>query len=126
MSSMFVRFLMVGGTTTLIHYLILFILVRMAGVNEVTASTVGFVSSAVLNYWFNRSFTFQSNRRHTQALPRFILVALIGMLINAFVVWVAVLVLAFNLILGQLLATGCAMVWSFIANKLWAFSNPAP
>lgn len=125
MTIVFARFLLVGGTATLIHYLILFCLVRFAGLNEVLASTLGYSFSAAWNYLLNRSFTFRSDRAHKQALPRFMVVALVGLLINALVVWACLAVLGFPLIAGQLLATFCALFWNFIANKVWSFAAPS-
>ena len=65
------RFLLVGGTATAMQYAVLVALVRWAGVGPTLASCIGFVLSAVLNYALNRRFTFRSQARHAQALPRF-------------------------------------------------------
>ena len=59
--SQFGRFLLVGGFSTLLQYVILAFLVRTAGTDPVVASSIGYVLSAIVNYDLNYRLTFRSS-----------------------------------------------------------------
>ena len=68
------------------HYLVLIALVQGASLSAVPASTAGAIAGALVNYRLNHRYTFESDRAHGRALPRFALVALVGIAVNAAVV----------------------------------------
>lgn len=116
----FTRFLIVGGFSTLIQYLILVLLVQWAGVNAVLASSIGFLVSAFANYYLNYHFTFCSSNQHGTALIKFIILASIGLALNAFIMQVLVSIGIYYL-LAQVLATGLVLIWNFVGNSKWTF-----
>lgn len=124
MSHKFVRFLVIGGVATALHYAVFALCVFGFGMAPVPASSTGFLLSALLNYFLNRRYTFQSNRAHRQALPRFAITALMGLLWNA-------LLLAFFVRLGlfvwlaQVITTIAVLGWNFLVNARWAFNQRA-
>jgi putative flippase GtrA len=123
LAAQFFRFLGVGGLCTAIHYAIMAALVALGWMAPVAASTLGFSISAVLNYRLNHQFTFQSGRTHAAALPRFIIVALTGLLINGALVAFAVSALQLHYVLAQLIATAGTVVWNFAVARTWAFAH---
>ena len=64
----FIRFAKVGVVGTLVQYLALFVLVQWWDVYAIIASGFGFVLGTVVNYSLNYSYTFQSDRRHREAM----------------------------------------------------------
>ena len=118
----FARFVIVGVLATALQYLILIGLVRVAHMDAVLASSLGFALSACLNYWLNRRYTFRSGTPHSQALPRFMLVASSGLLINATAMW---LVSAHvHYLLAQAVASACTLAWNYFLNRIWTFATP--
>ena len=71
-------FACLGVIGTLGHYTVLVVLVQFWAVDPVFASSLGFVVGAVINYILNYHFTFQSRKRHSEALTKFLIVAIIG------------------------------------------------
>lgn len=118
-----VRFLMVGGLATVVHYAVLVLLVRAFSVEPVLASGSGFVISAALNYWLSHRYTFRSTRGHTTALPRFAMVATAGLAINQVVLGALVSLTAAHYLVAQVLATACVMAWNFVLGRMWTFGN---
>lgn len=114
-------FALVGGLATGLQYLLLFILVRFAGMAGPLASAIGFVVSAIFNYLANRYFTFRSQRSHQEALPRFMAVSLTGLAINTLVLWCALLALGDHILAAQLVATAVVFSWNYLVNKKWTF-----
>lgn len=118
----FVRFGGVGLIGTSAHYLVLLILVEALAQTPVFASSCGAVAGALINYILNRRITFASTRPHREALPRFLLVALAGLVLNA-VFMAAQLGMGVHYLLAQLVATALVLVFNFVANRLWTFKT---
>jgi putative flippase GtrA len=117
----FARFAVVGGTATATHYLVLVTLVSWSDVRPLTASLVGYVLSALLNYQLNHSFTFRSQRSHAFALPRFLCIALLGLILNGLLVWLTNEVLGAHYLVAQITATAVVLLWNYHANRRWTF-----
>lgn len=118
-----IRFVIIGGVATSVQYAILIVLVRFASSEPVVASTIGFAISAVLNYLANRRFTFRSRARHGDAVPRFVLVALVGLLINASILAVLHDAMGLHYLVAQVAATGATLMWNFWFNRIWTFAS---
>lgn len=119
----FARFLLVGGLATVVHYALLVTLVQSDAFGPVPASGVGFVCSAVLNYWLSHRYTFKSTQGHAVAIPRFVVVATAGLLINQAVVSATIGWLELHYFMAQVIATACVMTWNFILSRVWTFGG---
>jgi len=115
------KFLGVGGIATLIQYLILMSLVEITGLLPYIASTIGYMVSAILNYFLNYYFSFGSSANHISAITKFSVVASIGLLINATVVYISSEILYTNYIIAQVLATCIVTISNFLLLKNWAY-----
>ncbi|MEC5398003.1 GtrA family protein [Uliginosibacterium sp. H1] len=120
------HFLVVGAGATALQYILLGLFVEAFGMNAVLASALGYALSSLANYAANRRLTFQSDARHRDALPRFAVVALSGLLLNTVVMWVAHNLLDWHYLVAQVLATAVALVWNFILNRCWTFAPARP
>lgn len=114
-----VRFLLVGGSATLLQFLLLALLVEWLSVYPVFASAAAYSLSAMFNYWLNYHFTFTSRSRHWRTLPKFVLVALIGLTVNTGCF--ALLAIFFHYIPAQVVATGVTLVNNFILHQYWIY-----
>lgn len=112
-------FLAVGGVCTLGQYAAMALLIR-AGVPAVTASGIGFAGSAVLNYLLNRRATFRSDRPHRSAGPRFIAIALLGLLLNTLLLQLLTGA-GVALFSAQLLTTTGVLAWNYSIHGAWTF-----
>lgn len=117
----FIRFTGVGAIGTGVHYLTLIVLVQGAAAPPVPASVAGFVLGALTNYFLNYRYTFNSNHRHREAMTRFFVVALAGLVLNTLVMQLATGWLALHYLIAQVLATGMVLVWNFTGNRMWTF-----
>lgn len=117
----FGRFLLVGVVCTALQYGLLILLVEVFRLQPTPASTIGYIASSVVNYLLNYSFTFRSSADHRRALPRFLLIALCGLALNAAITYVGTAVMGLQYLLAQVLATGATLVWNFLVNLRWTF-----
>lgn len=113
----------VGAIGTLGHYLTLIVLVEIAAMQPVLASTAGFVVGALINYVLNYRYTFNSSKPHRQALLQFFIVAIIGAVLNSLIMYIGTVTLTLNYLLAQIIATGLVLIQNFILNKTWTFAS---
>jgi putative flippase GtrA len=121
--SQFLRFALVGATATLTTYLVLILLVEIWHMNVILASVLGYIAGIAVNYKLNYGFTFRSARQHRIVIPKFILVALVGLLLNTGLMYVAVIWVGIHYVLAQLAAVAIVLIWSFTINRLWVFTK---
>jgi putative flippase GtrA len=118
----FSRFLLVGGLCTGLQYVLLIALVEGAALSPTLASTVGYLASSAVNYLLNYSFTFRSAAQHRHALPKFVLISSVGLILNAAITFAGTALLGVqHYLLAQVAATCITLLWNFFANHRWTF-----
>jgi len=123
MKRQFLRFALVGTVATMTTYSVLIVGVENLHMNAVTASIAGYMLGMIVNYVLNYRYTFSSVQRHHVVLPRFVLVMVMGMLINAGVMYSGINWLGIHYMLAQLAAVAVVFMLSFTANRLWTFTT---
>ena len=123
MFKQFIFFASIGLIGTAGHYLTLITLVEWMTVIPAYATTFGFIVGALINYILNYHITFRSNKRHREALSKFLLIALIGALFNYTIMYLGTSYSQFHYIIIQLVATATVLLWNFLMSRLWAFSH---
>lgn len=119
----FMRFALVGGLCTGIQYALLAVGVEWLGLGAVTASTAGYLLSAIVNYLLNRRFTYGSNAPHKRLALRFVIVLVSGLALNALFMQLLHGYLQWHYVVAQLLATVGNLLWNFCAHRWWTFSR---
>jgi len=117
----FLRYAGAGIAGTVLQYALLVALVQFASMGAVLASTIGAIAGALVNYRLNHQFTFASDKAHGHALPRFALVAIGGLALNAIVLAVMLAFVTSHYLVAQVAATGAFLVAGFLANRSWTF-----
>jgi putative flippase GtrA len=120
-SVQFLRYALVGAAGTLAQYVILVVLVEAGWAGVVAASTLGAIAGALVNYALNRRYTFASDSPHVRSLPRFMLVAAAGIVVNAAVLALLERYTALPYLVSQVIATAFVLVAGFVANRTWSF-----
>src|SRR5690606_28898369 len=78
-----VRFVMVGGSATLLQFVLLFIFVEYGDLTYVPSAACSFPVSAIYSSLMNYSQTFASETSHVATASKFVLVAALGLAINS-------------------------------------------
>jgi putative flippase GtrA len=123
MNMQFLKFSLVGAAATLTTYAVLILLVEGLHQSAVPASVAGYLAGAGVNYVLNYRFTFNSKQAHQVALPRYLAVMAVGLVLNAGIMHIAVDRLAVHYLLAQLITVAIVLVWNFTLNRLWAFAR---
>jgi putative flippase GtrA len=121
LSAQFLSFAIIGVLGTGVHYLVLVMLVSGAGIAPVVATTVGAFCGAIVNYVLNYRLTFESRKRHAEALSKFLAVAGVGFVINAAIVAAGTRRTTWHYLVIQVIATALVLFWGFAANRMWTF-----
>jgi putative flippase GtrA len=82
---------------------------------------MGFSGGAMVNYFLNYYVTFKSTKSHHEAMIKFSIVAVIGLILNTLMMALAIEVFALYYLLAQVISTGLVLFWNFIGNRLWTF-----
>ncbi len=114
-------FAVIGVVATAVQYLLLVTLVESFGINPVLGSIIGFTVSALLSYRLNHFLTFGGTALHSTALPRFLIVAAIGLGLNTSVMVFFYTIIGVHYLISQVAATVIVFLWSFTGNRLWSF-----
>ena len=115
------RFGIVGITTALLYYGLLFAAVELLLVGPVTGSSIVYVIVIFANYLMHYSWTFAAANPHTTVLKRYLFMIACGFVLNLLFMYVGVTVLALNYLLVQAVAMGVVIVWNFVISSLWVF-----
>ena len=110
----------VGALATGAHYLVLIALVQLCGYSAWLGSAIGCLVGAAINYILNRRVTFRSGVPHARSLPKFAVVAALGMAINALIV-AGLVAVHVHYLAAQIVATGTVLGWNFVLNRSWTF-----
>ncbi|MFA6051001.1 MAG: GtrA family protein [Methylobacter sp.] len=124
MIAKFIAFSLVGVIGTLAHYSILYILTEFHGFNPVWASGWGALAGLIVNYVLNYSLTFKSQQSHVQTLPKFTLIASLGLCLN--LALMALLTHHLYYLYAQVVTTAVVLLWNFFANSFWTFQRDIP
>ncbi len=96
----------------------------------VAANTLSFTLAVLSNFTWNRLWTFPESRsrRKRRQLPQFVLVNVIGLMINTFVLLTVKALVSyvgvpdpFDYNLAKGTATIVVLFWNFGANRLWTY-----
>lgn len=118
-------FIVAGLGAAVAHYGVLVSLVEIARWTPVPATLCGYVAGGIVSYALNHRLTFTSRRQHRDAIWRFAVVAGVGFAITAALMALFVERWGLPYLPAQILTTGCVLVWSFVAHKLWTFADRA-
>lgn len=123
LSDQFLRYALVGIAAAIGHYGTLIGLVATGAAGAVAASLAGFVVGGVISYVLNRRFTFESDKSHAGAVPRFAAIAVAAFLMTGALMWAFTTFTPLHYLLAQLVTTGIVLVWTFFANRFWTFGG---
>lgn len=119
----FLKYSSVGVVATLSHYLLLFFCVELAHFPAPVSSGAGALTGALVGYYGNHRFTFRSLHHHHHPLPKFLVIATAGALLNIGIVWIGTFLFQFHYFLAQVIATGSVLLLTYRINQSWTFAS---
>ena len=116
-----VKFGIVGVLATLIDFGVMIALKEVAGLTPVVASTISFCVSLVFNYAASMRFVFvrRDDMGRAREFTIFVVLSLVGLGINALLMWLGTEVATFDYRLVKVFATAVVMLWNFVTRKVF-------
>lgn len=117
----FAKFGVVGVIAFVIDYGLLVLLTEVFGVNYLISATISFVVSVVFNYVASMRyvFTHKEDMSRRREFIIFIVLSVIGLIINDAMMWAGVDLLGISYLLVKIVATVVVAIWNFITRKIF-------
>jgi putative flippase GtrA len=116
-----IRFGVVGSVGAAIYFLTLWYMVERFNIPVLVATSISFLWVCLQNYVLHYSWTFRSEHAHGVALPKFLVMNILGFCLNWSVMYLGVKRLELNYLLVQVGATAAVVLWNFLVSSLWIF-----
>lgn len=118
-----IKFGIVGISNTLVNWIIFFILNHI-GVYYITANVIAYLIATANSYFWNSKWVFRFKKEESLKAPlRFILLNLIGLVLNSTILYLLVDLLNFSRMISLIIATGIVMIVNYFINKVWVFKE---
>lgn len=117
----FMKFGVVGVIAFVIDYGLLVVLTELFGVNYLVSATISFTVSVIFNYCASMRyvFTHKEGMSRTREFVIFVVLSVIGLLINNGCMWAGVELLGVHYLITKIFATAVVMVWNFVTRKIF-------
>ncbi len=116
------KFIIVGFSGLIIDFSITFLCKEKVLLNKYISNSIGFTIAASSNYFFNRIWTFNSNNSEVLIeFSSFLLVSIIGLLINNSTLYLIHTKMKINFYLAKFGAIFITTFWNFFANYFFTF-----
>ncbi len=115
------KFGVVGVIAFAIDYGLMVLLTEVFGVNYLISATISFAVSVTFNYFASMRYVF----KHKEGMSKrrefiiFVVLSLIGLLINDLIMWVGTGLFGISYLITKLVATFIVMVWNFVTRKIF-------
>lgn len=119
----FFRYLIAGGTASLIDIMILFVLYKTLGINYLIAAALGFLFGVATNYTINTLIVFESGGKKKTEFSIFALIGIGGLLWTELILWIFVDNFGVPVMISKLIAIVLVLNWNFFMRKKFVFKK---
>ena len=117
-----IRFGVVGVTALMVNWLVVAVLVPTLDMAPLLANVFAFLVAFQVSYWGHRSWTFNAwTLRHSQTLPRFLVVSCSSFLINEFLYFLLLEFTVLDYRTALLIVLAIVAMSTFLLSRKWAF-----
>ena len=121
-SSSYIKFALVGVMNTLLNWSIFFILTKVE-LYYIVANVIAYLIATIHSYFWNSIWVFKyNNGSKIKSSIKFIVLNIIGLLINTIILYVLVDIFNINKLISLMLTTVIVMIINYVANKVWVFN----
>ncbi|MDL2221591.1 GtrA family protein [Parabacteroides sp. OttesenSCG-928-N08] len=118
-----IKYGIVGVSNTLITAIVIWVLMKLFGVPDVTSNAIGYAAGVLNSFIWNRQWTFKSQSGWVQSAIRFGIVFAICYLLQLVVLLWLNKTLTIDPYYNQLIAMAFYTVINFIMNKFYTFKS---
>ena len=120
------RFATVGAFATVFHVLVAFAARFGFGLDVQISNFFGFLAAVTFSYFGHARITFEASGSHRIQVPRFVLVAGLGLLLSSAITFIVCTILGGAFSLAMMIVAVANPTATFVASKFWVFSAAKP
>lgn len=115
------KFVIVGGTATVIDWAVYYVLYNFLHVPPLVANPLGFSVSVIYNYIASVKWVFDVNQEKSKKrmFIEFMIFSILGLLLSELLLWVFIDLISINAMISKIIATAIVMVFNFITRKIF-------
>ena len=115
------KFVIVGGTATVLDWAVYYVLYNFLHVNPLIANILSFSVSVIYNYIASVKWVFDVNKDKSKIKMaiEFLVFSVIGLLLTELLLWIGIDKLGLNAMLVKIVATLIVMVFNFVTRKIF-------
>ncbi|MEW5870528.1 MAG: GtrA family protein [Chloroflexota bacterium] len=121
------KFLAVGMLNTLVDAGVYLALTRglpFFAATPAPAKAISYTAGVLNSFYWNKTWTFRSRAKAQRTFLTFVMVNLLGVLLNAVAMYLSLTLMGLPEGLSFGLASGATLAWNFTASKFIVFKNP--
>ncbi|PYF69996.1 GtrA family protein [Pedobacter nutrimenti] len=118
-----IKFGITGASGLVIDFSLTWFFKDVLHFNKFLANGIGFTAAVISNYFINKLWTFKNKDKIGKQLAAFILVSLIGLMLNSFFIYLFNSQLLLNFYLSKAIAVVLVFFWNFSANYFFVFKT---
>lgn len=116
----FLRFILIGGFSTLVNYAIFYTLYQVFHLHYLTASSLGFLTGVLAGYTFNKNWTFESKTPPKHTWVKYLGLYLVSLMLGLGFLK-GLVMLGIPPLIANVLMIGLTTCTNFIGTKVWVF-----
>jgi putative flippase GtrA len=119
----FFKYCMVGGLNTLVNWA-LFYVFESRGMNYLVANVIAYLIATIHSFIWNNFWVFKSSEASfMKAGTKFLIINLIGLSVNAMLMYFFVSISNLNEYVALVITTAIVLFFNYFGNKLWTFKS---
>ncbi|TQX86922.1 MULTISPECIES: GtrA family protein [unclassified Rhizobium] len=116
------RYVIVGGTTAMIYFGLVLLLVEVFGLDGVLPVSISYIASVTFHFFSSKLFTFRvANGNISGQLIKYLIMVAINYLVTAVTVFLLVDYLRYPTYIGAGFAVAMTLVIGYALTKFWVF-----
>ncbi|MBU3545491.1 GtrA family protein [Polynucleobacter sp. MWH-Mekk-B1] len=117
------KYFFVGGTAAAVDIGLFSLCAGYLGWPWIPVSICTFILATLVNYFLSIQFVFESGSRHKKHVEVIgvFLVSGLALLVNQLVLFMAIEVLGWHLIVSKIIATGAVFFWNYFGRAKFVF-----
>jgi putative flippase GtrA len=120
----FLWFIGIGAISSFIDIGLLLMFCEWFGIWYLSAAVFSYSCGISVSYALNKALTFHDETRHyVRQFTTFTAISVSCLMVNVCLIWLLVSLLSWNYLAAKVLATICAVFWSYYGQSRITFSN---
>lgn len=122
LSVQFLRYIVVGGVSTIVDWIIFYSCIRWGNIGYISALVPAFTAGIAVSYAMSKMWVFNTNKYdQVSEFIYFIIIGIIGLFISFITMKFFIEILAVIPMLARIMTTVITLVWNFGARKYLLF-----